>query len=98
MNDIFDNIPEVNEEKKINRLVVKIAGSEYVLRGEDTVEHLHEVASMVDEKMQDLMKVYPHYNISRVAVLTAVQLADELIKMITQYSAIVAELENLTDN
>ncbi|MDD4571559.1 MAG: cell division protein ZapA [Clostridia bacterium] len=97
MDNLFENKAESTEEKKNNRLVVKIAGNEYVLRGEEPIEHLQNVAAMVDDKITELTCIYPHYNQSRLAVLASVQLADELIKMIDQYSAIVAELENLTD-
>lgn len=97
MSNLFENKAELEKEKKNNRLVVKIAGNEYVLKGEEPIEHLQNVAAMVDYKIKELAGIYPHYNQSRLAVLASVQLADELIKMIDQYSAIVAELENLTD-
>lgn len=57
---------------------VEIYGQKYSLKGADDPAHIRELASFVDKKMKDVEKgtgtVDPH----RVAILTALMIADEL--------------------
>ncbi len=61
-----------------NRVTVTICDEEYTLVADETPSYMEQVAGSVDEKMSELLRG----KVSRVdaAVLTAVNLADELLK------------------
>ncbi len=62
-----------------NRITVTISGSEYTLMAQESPSYIQKVASIVDERMTDIMTAG---RMSRVdaAVLTATNLADDLLK------------------
>lgn len=62
-----------------NRVVVNICGDEYTLVAEESPSYMQRVGSYVDGKMQDIID---SARVGRVnaAVLTAVNIADELMK------------------
>ncbi len=62
-----------------NRITVTICGSEYTLMAQESPSYIQKVASIVDEKMTGIMTAG---RMSRVdaAVLTATNLADDLLK------------------
>ncbi|MCK4326168.1 cell division protein ZapA [bacterium] len=57
---------------------VKIFGMEYSLRGEEDSEYMQELAKFVDKKMKDVAEHSSLVSTSKVAVLTALRMADEL--------------------
>jgi len=67
-----------NHVEKI-RTVVRVAGREYTLAGTDTEEHMHRVAGYVDRKMAELT-LATRMPSNMVAVLAAMNVADELLK------------------
>ncbi|MCL2811570.1 MAG: cell division protein ZapA [Clostridia bacterium] len=67
-----------NHVEKI-RTVVRVAGREYTLAGTDTEEHMHRVAGYVDRKMEELT-LTTRMPSNMVAVLAAMNVADELLK------------------
>lgn len=62
-----------------NRVVVNICGDEYTLVAEESPSYMQRVGSYVDGKMQEVLDTA---RVGRVnaAVLTAVNIADELMK------------------
>lgn len=62
-----------------NRVVVGICGEEYTLVAEESPSYMQRVGSYVDRKMQEVIDTA---RVGRVnaAVLTAVNIADELMK------------------
>lgn len=62
------------------KTVVRIAGQEYRLTGYESEEYMHRVAIYVDRKMTEIGKSYPDLNTTMVAVLAALNIADELIR------------------
>ena len=72
---------------------VEIYGQVYSLKGADDPAHIRELASYVDKKMKEVEKgtgtVDPH----RVAILTALMIADELQALRERYG----ELETTAD-
>jgi cell division protein ZapA len=73
---------------------VEIYGQVYNLKGTDNPAHIRKLASYVDKKMKEVEKgtgtVDPH----RVAILTALIIADELQSLRERYG----ELEMAADN
>lgn len=63
-----------------NRTIVHIDGRNYTLAGDEREEYMHEVAILVDRKMREIRDHSDQLNTAMTAVLTAVNLADELIR------------------
>jgi cell division protein ZapA len=65
----------------MERVQVEIFGQVYSLKGRDDPAYVHELASFIDAKMKEVQKgtgtVDPH----RVAILTALTIADELYRL-----------------
>jgi len=62
-----------------NRTTVRVAGRDYTLTGPDSEEHMHRVAGYVDRKMEELT-LSTRMPANMVAVLAAMNVADELLK------------------
>lgn len=62
-----------------NRITVNICGTEYTLTAEESPAYMQKVAAMVDVKMSEIMA---GGRVSRMdaAVLTAMNIADEMLK------------------
>jgi cell division protein ZapA len=63
-----------------NRVIVSIFGKEYSLVSEVDPEYIRKAASYLDSKMREVSESYPSINESRVAVLAALNIADELFR------------------
>ena len=70
--------------KKTATTEVTIFGSVYHVRGEKETEHLHGLAEMVDRKMREIGQHVSTVNTSKIAILAALNLADELVQCRTQ--------------
>ena len=77
------------------RTMVKICGKEYVMAGFESEEYIHRVAIYVDRKMTDLKGQYVNLNPSTLSVLTAINVADDLLKLQDQFDALNAEYQEL---
>ncbi len=64
-----------------NKLVVKIGGGEYTLSSSETREYMLSVADVVDKKMQQVACSDPTLSTANTAVLAAVNLADDCIRL-----------------
>lgn len=60
---------------------VSIGGTEYTLRGQASQLHLRAVARAVDHLMHEIASANPRLDERRIAVLTAINFADELIRL-----------------
>jgi cell division protein ZapA len=68
-----------------NTLKVSLGGYEYTLKSEDSPAHLNAVAQRVDAKIHAVKEHFPKYPFPKTALLTALQLADELLKLEEEY-------------
>jgi len=59
---------------------VEIYGSVYQLRGEQDSDYLQQLARMVDGKMREIGSRVPVVDSGRIAILVALNLADELMQ------------------
>ena len=77
----FEKPIEKNDEKPAEKIrtTVRIAGREYTMTGTDSEEHMHRVAAYVDRKMEELT-LTTRMPPNMVSVLTALNVADELLK------------------
>ncbi len=69
------------EEKEKNRVTLYIMGEEYVLRGSSTPDEMHRVGRYVDQLMKSLSEKNMQMSRQKVAVLAALNLADELMRL-----------------
>lgn len=73
---------------KKNKVIVRIGGREYAMRGVESEEYIHKVAIYVDKMMESIASKQPPLSTSMLAILTAINLSDEIIKQ-------KSEIENL---
>ncbi|MGE5234812.1 MAG: cell division protein ZapA [Acidobacteriota bacterium] len=64
----------------LNRTTVEVFGRRFELRATESGEHLQQLASYVDRRMRELAEVSPHVDTAKLAVLTALNIADELFR------------------
>lgn len=79
-----------------NRIRVDIHGSQYTLTGKETVGHMKQVAKTVDELMQEISASHTYLDTKRVAVLTAVNLANDLLLLRAKHEELIALLDERT--
>ena len=79
------------------RTMVKICGKEYVMAGYEREEYIHRVAIYVDRKMSELKSQYVNLNPNTLSVLTAINVADDLLKLQDQFDALNEEYAQLVE-
>ncbi|NLP44891.1 MAG: cell division protein ZapA [Peptococcaceae bacterium] len=66
------------EEQKVS---VQIFGEEHVIRGKGSAEYIKSLAADVDKRMNEIALKFPRLAAHHVAILAALNLADELAKL-----------------
>lgn len=79
-----------------NKLDVRICGKEYTIVASETEEYMHKVAAFVDKKMAAIVRADNRLSTSMVAVLTAINVADEYMKLKTSEDSLIAQLMEYT--
>lgn len=74
-----------------NRVDVEIFGEHYKLRGDATPEHMVRVARYVDQTMRKVMQRNPRLSVHKAAVLSAINIADELLRFLDNGAAVAGE-------
>jgi cell division protein ZapA len=82
----------------VNRVTVSIFNEEYVVKGEENSEYIEMLASYVDRRMKMIQQRNPNLSGTKVAVLTALNLADELNKLQEDYDELVKNMEEEKKN
>ncbi len=83
----------MSQENDKARVHVKIYGEDYTMRGSFSPDYMKRVAHYVDEKMNQIGQVNTRLGINKVAVLTAINLTDELFRVRKE----LLELESLLE-
>lgn len=78
-----------------NRVTVKIYGQEYTIAGDKSREHIIKVADYVDMKMHEIAKLVSGVSMSSLAVLSAVNVADDYFTAIEKLSSLKSQNEQL---
>lgn len=81
------------EDKK--RLTVDIYGQSYRIMGKASVNHMRMVAGFVDDKMKEIAETSSRLDTAKIAVLAAVNIADEYFKLKESYSELERKLAEL---
>ena len=76
------------------RTTVKIAGKDYNIAGYDSEEHVQRVAAHVDRAMNELA-LTTHLPPAQLAVLTAVNAVDDMMKSRDEIRRLRKEIEQL---
>ena len=79
-----------------NRVSVTICGQEYTLVAEETASYMQKVGSYVDQKMTELLSGSKAGR-TDAAVLTAVNIADELFKAQASAEALRGQIKHYLD-
>lgn len=82
--------------KPINRVKVKINGEDYYIKGTVSEEYIKQVAQYVDRKMYNLEKNNPELSRTHLAVLTAINITDELFKLKQEYDEFLTAFDRDT--
>lgn len=83
------------------RTTVDIYGKSYTIIGEENVHHMRMVASMVDDKMRAIYEANKSLDTTRLAVLTAVNMVNDYLKLQEENQALskkLAEKEERDNN
>ncbi|MBA4548863.1 MULTISPECIES: cell division protein ZapA [unclassified Thermoactinomyces] len=89
------NLHSVKEDGAVrNKLSVEIYGTQYQLTGKASPSHMRQVASHVDEKMRQIADNNPRLDVARLAVLSAVNIADDYLKLKQEYDEIMHLIED----
>lgn len=75
------------------RTIVNIGGKEYTIAGSESAEYIHRVALCVNQKMSELKRGNEQLNNTLLAVLTAINIADDYIKAKDELAEVKKELE-----
>jgi cell division protein ZapA len=76
------------------RLVeIKVFGQTYMVKTEAEEDHIQKVAQYVNEKMDDVLKKTRSISTLNVAILTALNLADDLLKEQERRTALLRDVE-----
>ena len=76
------------------RTTVRIAGKEYTIASYDTEEYVNRVAEWVDRRMEELAAA-TKLPAAQLAVLTAINAADDMMKSRDEIRRLKAELDDL---
>jgi cell division protein ZapA len=81
-----------------SKIKVKIFGTEYALKADTGHEDIKDAATYVDKKMHDISAKMVEQSDMRVAVLTALNIADELLQTRRQIpSELIVKTNKLAD-
>jgi len=76
-----------------SRVEVEICGERYVLKGDAAPEHLRRVADHVERLVKHLQGRNPRLSFGKAALLAALNVADEFLKLKADYDNLVRLLE-----
>ncbi|MCB1177034.1 MAG: cell division protein ZapA [Leptospiraceae bacterium] len=64
-----------------SRVEANIFGSDYTIAGDASEEYIRSITVFVDNKMRELAKVLPNASALKIAVLTAINITDEMFQL-----------------
>ncbi|MDY6935997.1 MAG: cell division protein ZapA [Spirochaetota bacterium] len=79
-----------------NKMKVSIYGSTYNIQGDALPDYILQLADYVDGRMRDVSKNVSSGNLAQIAILAALNIADEFFQLQEMRSDITHELERKT--
>ena len=86
----------MTEQKKV-RINVEIYNKTYTIVGNESDRHVELVASLVDQKMNEIHTHNSHLDTSQLAVLTAVNTMNDYLKLKEDYAKLVGSINRKED-
>lgn len=84
-----------DQDSKLHSITVTIHGKEYPLKSTDADEsHLRQVARHVDQIMAEIEQQVAVQSLSKLAILTALNIADELLQLRKRHEVLVESFED----
>ncbi|WP_027409540.1 cell division protein ZapA [Anoxybacteroides tepidamans] len=84
-------------EQRKTKITVDIYGQPYSIVGTESSSHIRLVASIVDDKMREISSKNPTLDITKLAVLTAVNAVHEYIKLKEDYDRLLQQMKREKD-
>jgi cell division protein ZapA len=81
-------------EQKKTRTTVDIYGQQYSIVGSESTSYIRLVASIVDDKMREISEKNPTLDSSKLAVLTAVNVVHDYLKVKDELEALQEKFKN----
>ena len=66
---------------ELTRVETRIYDNDYIITGDATEDYISRVASYVDSRMRELSRTFPDASSKKLAILTAVNISDELFQL-----------------
>ena len=82
----------MNETQK-NRLLISIYGHQYTIVGKASSNYMRMVSGYVDDKMRQIGNSNGRLDTTKIAVLTAVNIADEYFRLKQEYDELLKLIE-----
>jgi cell division protein ZapA len=79
-----------------NKMSVEIYGQSYPIVSKANPAHMREVASLVDHKMRELAEMNPRLDTTKLAVLSACNIADEFLRLKKEFDELMHLVEDET--
>ncbi|MEG1548167.1 MAG: cell division protein ZapA [Clostridia bacterium] len=79
------------------RTVVQVAGQDFKLASNDSVEYMHKLAAYTNKKIDEVQASYPNISTGNCVILAALNMADELHKLQTDYEALDSRISALRE-
>ena len=86
----------MSAKEKVSRVKVQILNDEYIIRGNADTSHIEKVAQFVDLQMKEIALKDPTLSPKKIAVLAAVNIADEFFKLQRDYDELIMVLDDGT--
>ena len=92
LNSVLEGVKDMaaeNDNKKIpQRVVLEIFGDSFALKTDDP-KHMEELGKLVDQHMKKVAHQVHSFDSTKIAILTALQLADEYYQLKKDYDELV---------
>ncbi len=75
------------------RIDVSIFGEDYTLKSSSSPEYMKKVAKVVDDTMNKVSESKPRISLHQIAVLAALNLADDYLRLEEEYSELLEMVE-----
>lgn len=81
--------------EEMTKVTIKIDGCNYNIRGMESAEYLEGLGRLVEAKIAELRQELPYYGAVKLAVLAALQFADDKCKAEEKYRELTNEIDEL---
>jgi cell division protein ZapA len=82
----------------VERLIeVNIFGHDYTVKTDADAEYIQKIASYVDEKMGEILRSTKTVSTLNVAILAALNIADDFFKEVQKRQELIAEVEHRSE-